>query len=170
MLTVQLFGVTSDQSLFFMSLVESRRSKVFRSLSLSKGPERPQGLCKKKSSVEGRLSKIVGTHGRASVLQNATHQWITKSPIHVSALHSKPTLFAAFLLFLAKNAMSASLLNARHTQKCISAQSRCLFIESPQPQFGPFDRLRDRIGPTYRIRPPFDKLRDRMESPKRLND
>ena len=30
----------------------------------------------------------------------------------VEALHSKPTLFAAFLFFLAKNAMSASLLNA----------------------------------------------------------
>lgn len=43
--------------------------------------------------------------------------------IFVWSIHSKPTLFTEFLLFLSKNAIPlrflAHFLNDRHTQKCI---------------------------------------------------
>ena len=86
--------------LFFMSLVESRKSKVKSrdARSCVRAPK-PKGL--NFNSVP-ELVDVLLTEGKKGPNQC----------LFVSAMHSKPTLFAAFLFFLAKNAMSASLLNA----------------------------------------------------------
>ena len=61
-------------------------------------------------TVKGQRSKVKGLKSLRNI-KSATDARAVR-PYFVEAMHSKPTLFAAFLLFLAKNAMSASLLNA----------------------------------------------------------
>ena len=67
------------------------------------------------SQVASQRSKVVCCFFSVPELVDVLLTEGKKGPNHclfVEAIHSKPTLFAAFLLFLAKNAMSASLLNA----------------------------------------------------------
>ena len=65
------------------------------------------------NKVESRDARLVRPWFKIATHQRRTDEYEVRIiSDFVSALHSKPTLFAAFLLFLAKNAMSASLLNA----------------------------------------------------------
>ena len=94
--------------MFCLLLIRRLSLVACRSLSV---PELVESLCKPSAGSKRSLSL-----SKCPVLNYAeAPPKIFKGPNHcffVSALHSKPTLFAAFLLFLAKNAMSASLLNA----------------------------------------------------------
>ena len=73
----------------------------------------------------------VGTHGRASVVQNRTASTIMFRRCIQSLRSSRHFCFSSLKMRCPLRFLT-HFLNARHTQKCIPAQSRCLFIASPQ--------------------------------------
>ena len=70
----------------------------------------------------------VGTHGRASVVQNRNASLFRRC---IQSLRSSRHFCFSSLKMRCPLRFLTHFLNARHTQKCIPAQSRCLFIASP---------------------------------------
>ena len=90
-------------------------------------------LSKHCRSLLNRLSASVGTHG--SCVRGSKPQRINASTILfrrcIQSLRSSRHFCFSSLKMRCPLRFLTHFLNARHTQKCLSAQSRCLFIASP---------------------------------------